>query len=494
MQATDSAPAAKAAPEAKDELVKTRHSVIIDGIKVDYTAICGTIVLKEEAESTGDKPGEFQGDKPKATVFFIAYLREGVEAAAARPITFSFNGGPGSSSVWLHLGVLGPRRVEMGDAGALLPPPYRWVENAHSLLDVTDLVFIDPVGTGFSRPAMGESSKHFHSVSKDVESVGDFIRLFCTRYQRWLAPKYLIGESYGTTRAAGLSGYLQERHGLYLNGIMLVSAVLDFATLSFSPDNVLPFILYLPAYTATAWYHRRLPADLQGDLAAALRQAEAFALGDYARALMLGSRLPGAERARVAAQVARFTGLSTDYVARANLRVEDGRFFKELLRAEGRTVGRLDSRFTGRDRDHAGESIEADPSYAAILGPYTAAFNDYVRRDLRFESDRAYEVLSMKVSSQWRFERENQYVSVSDTLRRAMADNPALRVFVANGYYDLATPYFATEHTFSQLQLDDALRANISMAYYEAGHMMYVHPPSLAKMKADLAAFLLGFE
>ena len=476
-------------PEPKDQLVETKHTLTLNGETIAYTVTAGTIVLKQETE----KEGASEGEKPKASVFFIAYTRDDVENPATRPLTFSFNGGPGSSSVWLHLGVLGPRRVVMSDLGDLPPPPYKMVENEFSLLDTSDLVFIDPVGTGYSRAVTGEKDKEFHAFKKDIESVGDFIRLYATRYGRWLSPKFLIGESYGTTRAAGLSGYLQERHGLYLNGIMLVSSILDFGTADFQPGNDLPYILFLPTYTATAWYHKKLDAELSADLQKTLREVENFALNEYALALLKGDTLSGDERARIVNKLARYTGLSADYIERANLRVEIFHFTKELLRDEKRTVGRLDSRFKGIDRDQTGATMENDPSYTNIIGPYTGALYDYVRRELKFESDLPYEVLSLKVHAQWSFgEHENRYVSVADTLRAAMSINPHLRVFVANGYYDLATPYFATEYTFNHLGLDAALRGNISMAHYEAGHMMYIHLPSLAKLKQDLAGFVRG--
>lgn len=474
-------------PEPQDQLVQTKHTLTLNGETMAYTVTAGTIVLKQETE----KEGASEGEKPKASVFFIAYTRDDVENPVTRPLTFSFNGGPGSSSVWLHLGVLGPRRVVMSDLGDLPPPPYKMVENEFSLLDTSDLVFIDPVGTGYSRAVTGEKDKEFHAFKKDIESVGDFIRLYTTRYGRWLSPKFLIGESYGTTRAAGLSGYLQERHGLYLNGIMLVSSILDFGTADFQPGNDLPYILFLPTYTATAWYHKKLDAALATDLRQTLREVEHFALNEYALALLQGDALAGAERARIVSQLARYTGLSPEYIERANLRVEIFHFTKELLRDEKRTVGRLDSRFKGIDRDQTGAMVENDPSYTNIIGPYTGALYDYVRRELKFESDLPYEVLSLKVNQQWSFgEHENRYVSVADTLRAAMSINPHLRVFVANGYYDLATPYFATEYTFNHLGLDAALRGNVVMGYYEAGHMMYIHLPSLAKLKGDLAGFM----
>ena len=476
-------------PEVKDNLVESKHSITLGGQTIQYTVTTGTLVLKEETE----KDGAAEGEKPKASVFFIAYTRDHVTDPSKRPITFSFNGGPGSSSVWLHLGALGPRRVLMTDIGDLPPPPYKLTDNEYSLLDVSDLVFIDPVSTGYSRPTTGEKAKEFHNFKRDIESVGDFIRLYTTRYERWLSPKFIIGESYGTTRAAGLSGYLQERHGMFLNGIILVSSILDFGTADFRAGNDLPYVLFLPSYTATAWYHKKLDADLQRDLRATLREVETFALNEYTHALMRGDTLSGEERAQIVQKLARYTGLSTEYIERSNLRVEIFRFTKELLRNERRTVGRLDSRFKGIDRDSVGATMENDPSLSNIIGPYTAALYDYIRRELKFESDLPYEILSFKVNERWSFaEHENQYVSVADTLRGAMSINPSLKVLVANGYYDLATPYYATEYTFNHMALDETLRGNVTMTYYEAGHMMYIHLPSLERFKQDLAAFMRG--
>ncbi len=486
-----SKPTEEAKPTPKDQLVETTHTILLDGQEIRYTVTTGTIILKEEAEKIGEKAGEAEGEKPKASVFFIAYTRDDVPDKTRRPLTFSFNGGPGSSSVWLHLGLLGPRRVVMQDDGGLPPPPYRLTDNEFSLLDVTDLVFIDPVSTGFSRPVVGEKAKEFHGFKKDIESVGDFIRLYTTRYGRWTSPKFLIGESYGTTRAAGLSGYLQERHGLYLNGIMLISSILDFATADFNPGNDLPYILFLPTYAATAWYHQRLPADLQArPLRDVLAEVAAFALGEYTLALMQGAALSAEARAGILARLARYTGLSADWIDRAELRIEIMRFTKELLRDRRRTVGRLDSRFTGIDRDAVGEKHEYDPSLTNITGPYTAALNDYVRCELKFESDLPYEILNPRVWPWSYAQHENQYVNVVETLRKAMTTNPYLKVFVANGAYDLATPYCATEYTFNHLGLDPTLRGNVSMAYYPAGHMMYIHLPSLAVLREDLVGFL----
>jgi carboxypeptidase C (cathepsin A) len=478
----------KAAPEKSKEekekkpeekMVQTKHTIRIGGQEIKYTATAGTILLKLEDGT------------PKASVFYIAYTKDEVSDTAKRPVTFSFNGGPGSASIWLHLGAFGPRRVEMGDAGALLPPPYKLMDNEYSLLDLSDLVFIDPVSTGYSRAVPGETPKQFHGIQEDIESVGDFIRLYATRNKRWTSPKFLAGESYGTTRAAGLSGYLQQRYGMYMNGIILISSILNFQTAEFDTGNDLPYILYLPTYTAIAWYHKKLPADLQsGGLQKAVDEARNFAAHEYADALMSGDNLPAARRTEIAQKLSRLTGLSAEYITRGNLRVEIQRFDKELLRDQRRTVGRLDGRFIGIDEDAAGARPDYDPSLAAIVGPYTATFHDYVRGDLKFESDLFYEYLTGRVRP-WSFEPyENRYVNVAETLRSAMTQNPFLHVFVGKGYYDLATPFFAAEYTFDHLSLDDALRPHLSGGYYEAGHMMYVHMPSLAKLKQDLAQFM----
>ncbi len=469
---------AEPATEVEDELVVTKHSVTIDGQEISYTVTSGTLVLRKEDKT------------PRASVFFIAYTRDGVDDLSRRPVTFTFNGGPGSSSVWLHMGAFGPRRVKMAPDGGTLPPPYELVNNEHSLLDVTDLVFIDPVTTGYSRAAKGTAPKEFHGVDEDIESVGDFIRLYATRYGRWASPKFLAGESYGTTRAAGLSGHLQGRYGMYLNGIVLVSSILDFQTARFDRGNDLPYILFLPTYTATAWYHKKLPSKLQSkSLADAVEEARKFARGEYASALMLGDKLDAQRQSRLATSLAEFTGLSVDYIKRTNLRVAIRRFAKELLREEERTVGRFDSRMKGTDYDAAGERFDYDPSYTVIQGVYSTMFNHYVRSELEFERDLPYAILTGRFRP-WSYEKyENQYVNVAETLREAIAKNPSLKVIVANGYYDMATPLFATEYTFDHLGLAPALRGNVSMKYYEAGHMMYVREVDHAKLKADITAF-----
>ena len=461
----------------RDELVLTHDSVTIDGEAIPYTATSGTMTLEREDGTD------------RADMFFVSYTKDGVTDLSERPITFCFNGGPGSSSVWLHMGAFGPRRVILpSDASMPKPPPYSIEDNPHSLLDLTDIVFIDPVTTGFSRAAQGEDDKQFHGVSEDIASVAEFIRLYTTRFERWNSPKFLSGESYGTTRAAGLVGNLQDQHGMYLNGIVLVSSILDFSTARFDAGNELPYPLFLPSYTATAWYHDRLDPALQADLQATLREAETFAMDEYARALAKGAQLPTDERDRIAAKLAYYTGVSEDYVKRTNLRIIIHEFVKELTRDQRETVGRLDSRYTGRDSDAYGASNEYDPSYAAIQGPFTAALNHYVRTELEYENDLPYEILTGRVHP-WNYGNGDGYVNTGATLREAMTHNPYLKVFVANGYYDLATPYFATEYTFDHLGLESALQANISMAYYDAGHMMYIHEPSAIALKADIARF-----
>ncbi|MEK6374152.1 MAG: peptidase S10 [Acidobacteriota bacterium] len=464
--------------EVRDQISTTQHTVSVGGTAINYTARSGTLVMKDEE------------GKPRASFFFTSYTRDGADPAK-RPITFTFNGGPGSSSVWLHIGAFGPKRVNyLDDAGHAAKPPYRLVDNEYSILDVTDMVFIDPVTTGFSRAIPFSDASKFHGVDADVQSVGEFIRLWTTRYSRWASPKFLAGESYGTTRAAGLSGWL-GRQGFYVNGILLISSILNFETTSFDSANDLAYVLFLPTYTATAWYHKRLSPDLQnGTVENAIAMSEKYALGPYALALMQGDRLGDDERGKVAAHLTNLTGLSRDFIERANLRVNLGRFDKELLRAQRRTVGRLDSRFTGIDKDAAGETPEFDSSYAAIFGEYTAAFNDYVRRELKFETDLPYEILTDKVRP-WNYDRaQNRYVDVAETLRNAMSQNPYMKVYVANGYYDCATPFAATRYTFARMGLDPEVRGNVSMSYFEAGHMMYIDRASHARLKKDVAEFI----
>jgi carboxypeptidase C (cathepsin A) len=476
-------------PHFEEEVAETTHRVRIGRSQVAYTATAGRLLLREEE------------GKKKASFFYVAYTRDGVTDPATRPIVFCFNGGPGSASVWLHLGAFGPRRVEMTDEGMALPPPGRLVDNGDSLLDAADLVFVDPVGTGFSRAIPGEEAKQFHHFTRDIETVGEFIRLYLTRNGRWGSPKYIAGESYGTTRAVGLAGHLLNRHGLALNGLILVSSILNFQTAGFDSKtwtfergNDLPYALFLPTYAAAAWYHRRLePRFRRRPLERFLAEVQEFAAGDYLLALFRGDDLEPERFDEIAGRVAAYTGLSVEYVKAYGLRIEILRFCRELLRDRNRTIGRIDARFTGIDRFPDGDALENDPSIDAVLGPYASAFNDYVRRELGYESELPYEVLSLTVHEAWDYEDfKNAHVDVSETLRETMSRNPFMRVYVANGYYDLATPHHATEYTFSHLGLDPSLRPNVRMSYFESGHMMYVHAESRRRLAADLRAFVRG--
>jgi carboxypeptidase C (cathepsin A) len=466
-----------------DDLVTSQHTLTIDGQELRYTATTGRIVLRQEVYTDG----KFDGLKPKAEVFLTAYTLDDADAAN-RPVTFAFNGGPGSSSIWLHLGLLGPRRVVSGDAGELAPPPYSIVDNAETLLKHSDIVFIDPVSTGYSRAVEGEKPGEYHGFTRDLESVGEVIRLWTSRNGRWMSPKFLAGESYGTTRAAGLASHLQERYGMYLNGVMLISVVLEFGTLDFTPGNDLPYTLFLPTYAAIAHYHGLIPDSSLEEL---LADAERFAAGRYPNALAQGNRIPADYRAEVVTRLAALTGLSEDYIDRVNLRIEHMRFFAELLRSRRQVVGRLDGRFIGWDADSGGETQSKDPSFNAIIGPYTAALNHYVRVELGYENDLPYEILSFEAAKNWSYkEFEGQQITVAEKLAEAMRVNPHLRVHVASGRYDGATPYFATENTLSRLQIPAELVPNIETKYYAAGHMMYVHDESRRQQSEDLAAFI----
>ncbi len=463
--------------EPEEKLVSSRHKAILGAARFDYTATAGTILLRDE------------DDKPTASIFYIAYTRDGVPDLSTRPLTFSFNGGPGSSSVWLHLGLLGPRRVHLADDGSALPPPYKLDDNENSLLDETDLVFIDPVSTGYSRAIPPKEARKFHGLREDAASVAEFIRLYVTRNKRWGSPKFIIGESYGTTRAAALSGELSQRLKMNVNGIMLVSTVLNFQTLDFNAGNDLPYVLYLPTYTATAWFHKKLPADLQQlPLPEVFAKAEAFATGEYSAALFSGSSLDTSARGSILEQYARLTGLSTNFVDRANLRVPLGRFASELLVSEGRVVGRYDSRYKGYVRDHLGSRMEQDPSYEAVASAFASTFNNYIRTELKYETDLPYEVLTSV--GPWNWDQSNSYVDVAETLAGALTRNPFLKIHVSSGYYDLATPLLATRYTFNHLGVDPALLKNLTLDTFTAGHMMYLNLPDLKKQKTDLARFI----
>jgi len=452
-----------------------RNSVIINGVRIDYTTHTGYLDLRND---TG---------KLIAKIFFI-YYRKNNEDPGKRPVTFAFNGGPGSSSVWLHMGGLGPKRVLLEEDGTATPPPYKIISNEYSWLDKTDLVFIDPVATGFSRPAPGENARQFHGYVEDIQSVGSFIRHFLSRYERWASPKYLAGESYGTTRAAGLSKFLQDSYRIYINGIFLISPVLNFGTNDYYVGNDLPRALYIPSYTAAAWYHKKLSPSLQGDLVKALKESEAFALGEYATALLKGAWMSEEEKVKIAEKMSYYTGLSKEYCLQANLRVEENRFYKELRRKEGLTIGRLDARFTGTDLDDAGETVSFDPSFTNIDGPFTSAVNDYFIRELNFKEEYAYNIFGNV--RPWNYNNvQNQFLNVAESLRDAMAKNPSLKVYVGSGYYDFATPYFTAMYDVAHMFLRPEAMKNIRHYFYTSGHMYYINKPDLIRFKKDVDNF-----
>jgi carboxypeptidase C (cathepsin A) len=474
-----------------DDASVTYHSVTINGQLIHYQATAGTLTLAQLKGS----------HDPTASVFYMAYRvvdaipGEGEEPSFPdtkdRPITFSFNGGPGSSSVWLHLGVFGPKRVnpvdEFGNPG---PPPYALVENEYSLLDKSDFVFIDPVATGYSRASEEGNPKDFHGVREDINSVAEFIRIYLGRTSRWGSPKYIAGESYGTTRAAGLVDELQDTHGIATNGVLLISAIMNFQTARFDVGNDLPYPLFLPSFAATAKFHNALEEPYQSMvLDEFLAEVEEFAMGEYWLALGMGDQLDDSQRQSIAQRLSDYTGVTPKYALQTQLRINMPRFPKELLRDEGITVGRLDSRFTGIDRDDAADSYEFDPSYTAIQSIYTESMNAYLREDLKYDSDLRYEILTNVWPWSFRGVADNEYLNVAENLRQAMHKMPYMKVFIANGYYDLATPYFATQYTIDHMFLRPEIKKNIEMHYYEAGHMMYAHYGMLQKMKKDLDAF-----
>lgn len=471
------APRPAASPEREEPPVVTKQSIIVGGRQLNYTTTTGFMPIKNAVSG-----------ETEARIFYIAYTLD--NAPKNRPLMFSFNGGPGSASVWLHLGALGPKRIKMLDDGMMPPPPYEMEVNQSTWLTETDLVFIDPVGTGYSRATRPELASKFFGINGDIESVGEMIRMYLGRNDRWMSPMFLVGESYGTTRAAGLSNWLFE-HGVALNGIALVSSVLNFQTIRFADNNDLPLILILPSYTATAWYHKKLPPSMQSKtLAQVTQEARNFAGGEYAAAMMKIDTLSPAERNALATKFSNLTGLSKDFIEQNNFRVELGEFNKELLRSERRTTGRLDSRFKGIDRDAAGDTTGGDPSMSAIRPPYTAGFNDYVRRELGYRSDVEYFILGGGITAPWNYNVTNQYADTSMPMKDAMSKNPYMKILVAQGYYDMATPFYAAEYTISALNLDPALRKNISFEYYESGHMMYIEINSLKKLKSDVAALI----
>lgn len=468
----DDAKAARV-PDATDEPVVTVHSVETTGGAITYSAETGMLpLLKDDGTA-------------KASMFYVAYTAEGDDAS--RPIMFCFNGGPGASAVWLHLGGLGPRRARMNPDATLPPPPHELVDNAHTLLPHTDLVFIDPVATGYSRPAKDENAEQFFGQDPDIEAMAEFIVLYTTRHQRWRSPKYLCGESYGVFRAAGIAEHLQDRHGMFLNGLLLVSGLVDFGTICSGSSNDLPYAIFLPTLTAVAHFHGRLPADLQADGERAMRESRSFASGEYLSALFAGDSLTEERRREVAGTLARLTGLPQEFVLAHRLRIDPTFFRKELLAEQGLICGRFDGRITGRDGTPSDPAPGFDPSYTAALGPLAATMNAYVREELGFENDLPYKVLSGV--GPWKFD-ENTYASTAGDLARAMSKNPHLRVLVMTGRYDLAVPPDSMRYSVDHLEIAAEVRAHISYADYASGHMMYLNLQDLEKLASDVAAFL----
>ncbi|HSE31704.1 MAG TPA: hypothetical protein VLA93_09000 [Pyrinomonadaceae bacterium] len=469
---------AQPSPSPEETPVVTKHEIRAGSRVLRYTATTGMMPIKNREGET------------EARMFFMAYTLDDAGNRNRRPLTFSFNGGPGSASVWLHLGAIGPKRVKMNADGSMPAPPYELVDNDQTWLAGSDLVFIDPVGTGYSRAARPDLASRFFGLAGDIESVGEFIRMYLTRNERWTSPLFLAGESYGTTRASALSEYLIQR-GIALNGIMLISTIMNFETTNFAAGNDLPYALYLPSYAATAWYHKKLPSDLQSkSVQQIVAEVEQWAGTDYLIGLQKGNQLTSQERQELSNKLARYTGLDSRFVDNANLRVSLNLFRKELLRNEKRSIGRLDARFKGYDANLATDSPEFDASETAIRPPYTSTFNNYVRSELGYKSDLEYYILGGGITSPWNWGTNNNYVDTSVALRTALARNPYLKVFVAMGYYDMATPYFAAHYTLQHISLDPALLKNISTSYYEAGHMMYIDEKSLSKLRSDVEKFM----
>ncbi len=450
----------------------TQHEMTLDGSPLKYRATAGLLPMKDES------------GKPKANIFFVAYDTQAADLST-RPLTFLFNGGPGAAAVWLHLGGAGPKTIDLDEQGLPKGPPFKLVDNQATWLRGSDLVFIDPVSTGYSRPAPGEDAKQFHGVQEDISSVAEFIRVYMTKYQRWGSPIYLAGESYGTTRASAMAGYLADRYGIAVNGITLISSVLDFKTLESSPSNDLPYEMYLPSYAAVAWYHKKLPADYQADFQKTIDAARTFSTDEYAPALLKGDTLTIAKRAHLIKQLAAFTGLSEDLIDRDNLRINPNQFEKQLLGDGHQIIGRFDGRITGYDADASHGSPTYDPSLSRYLAAYTSDFNQYVRQDLKYESDLPYEALTDNVQP---WPMDNLYVI--DDLQNAMLQNPHLKVQFFSGYYDLATPFFSADYTINRMQLSHQVKENITHLYFPTGHMIYHHRESAKKMADAVEKFV----
>lgn len=475
----DSASARKADEAIPAPIVSvTRHTGTFGGQRMTYGATASEIHLKA-ADGT-----------PKASLFSIAYVKEPRDPK--RPVAFLFNGGPGSGSLWLHMGAFGPKRVAIpSDARDDGAPPFPILDNPDSLLDVADIVFIDPVGTGFSRPLGKTEGKEYWGVTQDAKSVAEFIRIWLGENGRWNSPKFLGGESYGTTRSAAVVNQLEGAfNDVSLNGIILISTILDFGAQANVPGNEMPYVLFLPSMAAAAFHHGKAPADA-GSLEAFVQEARDFAGGDYASALFKGQKLAGEERAAIRRRLARFTGLSERYLEAAELRVSDQRFYKELLRDRGLTVGRLDARYTGRDFDTAGETPDNDPSFYGIDAGYTAALNAWVRDGLKFRTDRQYSTIAGLGVWDWDLADQGgdakYYKNVAPYIGRAMRENSGLRVFVGQGYFDFATPFFGAEYALSRTGIP---QDRIVYHYYGSGHMMYVRDEDRPKLSNDIRAFI----
>ncbi len=466
----------------------TKHSVMIGGKTINYTATAGALILMNEK------------DEQVALFGYTAYTKDD-DSNTKRPVTFSYNGGPGSSSYWLHIGVIGPKKIIVNDPEYNSPPPYKFEDNTNSILDVTDIVMIDPVGTGLSHAVGKAKNKDFWGVDQDIKSISNFIKQYVTDNNRWNSPKFLLGESYGTMRSAGVVDYLQENLGMVMNGVILVSSVLDLRTLTFQQYDDLSYILHLPTYAATAWYHNKISNKPQS-LENFIKDAEAFAEGEYASALMKGDHLSDAEKENILTKVAGFTGLSKDFLLRANLRVTEPQFAQELLRNEHMIVGRLDARYKGISQNLLAENANDDPQSSAISPAFTSAFLSYYYGDLKMNRKYNYHTSAYSAegfSWDWKHKKSggvdptdpstpNTVIDLVD----AMSRNPSLKILVLNGYYDLATPYFATEYTFDHLGIDKKLKPNIELKYYPAGHMMYINSSSANAFKKDVAVFILN--
>lgn len=472
-----STPSAPAAP-AVEALSITHHSITLGGRTLDYTATAGLMPLKDE---TG---------KLDASIFFIAYTLGRDKPDPHRPLMFAFNGGPGAAALWLHVGGLGPKRVVMEADGTVLTRNNQLIDNEFTWLDLSDLVFVDPVGTGYSRAAPGADARRFYELHEDIRTAARFIRLYVTQHERWLSPLYLAGESYGTTRVAGLCQRLQSDMGLYPRGAILISTVLDFQTISPGGENDLPYVLGLPSCTAAAWYHKKLPGALQGDLNKTLEEVRRWAIDEYMVALARGDALPKADEERIADKLAAYTGLPKPVLLNNRLRISTMKFARELLRDEGRFLGFMDGRVKGVSTSRASQYEPFDPSFFLAIGPFVSTFNDYVRRELKFESTLNYEYLSSEVHGAWRYGAEGQYLDVSDNLSQAMAANSRLRVFNAAGLFDLTTPWFSQRYSLDHLGLEESLRGNITFATYPSGHQIYTSLGAIKKLKEDAAKFM----